>query len=198
VPFVTLTLAGLTLVVSVLPGPAGFLGYEREAVAAGEAWRPLTGQLVHWTPRMALADLAVLLVFGCWLERRSRGILAGAVTLALVSIGAGLHLWLTALDSYRGSSGLATACFAATAIFLACDPGREPRWRWIGLLALALLGAKIAWESWTGEALAAGTLPPGVRVVPRVHLLGAAAGLLAAGTGAWLRRRTGGPARSSV
>ena len=191
----TLALTGVALVLSILPAPGGpQLGYDRAAVAEGQFWRPFTGQLVHWTPRMALVDLSVVLAFGCWLERRSRGVAAGAILLALFSIGAGIHFWLTKLDTYRGSSGLATACFAATAAFLVCDSTLERQWRWSGLAALTLLAAKIAWEIGSGAALAAGALPPGIQVVPQVHLIGALAGLASAGAGAWLRTRAAEPA----
>jgi hypothetical protein len=43
---------------------------------------------------------------------------------------------------------------------------------------LLLLAAKIAWEMAAGGALVAGELPPGVTVVPAVHLAGALAGVL--------------------
>jgi hypothetical protein len=45
-PWLTLTLVALCMVAD---GTA--FQYERYRVAEGEAWRLLTGQMVHWTPR---------------------------------------------------------------------------------------------------------------------------------------------------
>jgi hypothetical protein len=42
---------------------------------------------------------------------------------------------------------------------------------------LLLTAGKIIWEWRSGQALAVGPLPPGIRVAFEVHLLGALAGL---------------------
>ena len=51
------------------------LEYHRDGVAAGELWRLLTGQLVHWSTAMLMADFAVLLVAGFLLARTSPRVL---------------------------------------------------------------------------------------------------------------------------
>jgi rhomboid family GlyGly-CTERM serine protease len=150
---------------------AGLLEYDRAAVNGGQLWRPLSGQLVHWTARMTLLDLGIILLLGAWLERRSRKLLVISLISAAMIIGAGLHLLPSGLDFYRGSSGLATALFVCVALILL----RE-KWRGLALLALLLLIAKMLWEWWSGAPIAAGDLPDGVSVTPLVHLLGAIAG----------------------
>ena len=61
-PWITATLAVLFAAASLAPARA--LEYERTRVATGEVWRLLSGQLVHWTPRMAAFDLGGALVQG--------------------------------------------------------------------------------------------------------------------------------------
>jgi rhomboid family GlyGly-CTERM serine protease len=168
---VTLALVGAGLLFSFIPGMAGLLEYDRDAVNGGRLWRLLSSQLVHWTARMTLLDLGVILLLGSWLEMRSRKLLVLSLTAAALLVGAGLHLLPSGLDYYRGSSGLATALLVCMALVLL----REKR-RGLALLALLLLAAKLLWELWSGTPLAAGNLPHGVSVSPLAHLLGAIAG----------------------
>ena len=60
-PWITLGLATLCAAMAFLPATA--LEYDRIRVGEGEAWRLLTGQTVHWTARMAVFDLGMLLGF---------------------------------------------------------------------------------------------------------------------------------------
>lgn len=174
-PWRTAALAGICLAAAVVPGSVEALQYDRAGVGAGEVWRLLTGQLVHWTARMALADLGVLLGLGAWLETRGEGRrLVLTLGLGALLTAVAVHLLSPDLLVYRGSSGLASALFVLTALHLARSTDRGPRA--LALLAVALFLAKAAWETVTGEALFAGPLAPGVRVVPLVHLLGGLAG----------------------
>ena len=178
-PWITPALVAASLLLSFLPGLAESLQYDREAVAGGQSWRWITGQLVHWTARMALIDLGMLTALGLWLERRSRALLAGTLLAAALAVAAGLQLFAGEVAVYRGSSGLATAAFAVVALLLLGDGSRRPAWRALGAAALLLLLAKTVWEILGGPALAAGRLPEHVSVTPAVHVMGAAAGLIA-------------------
>jgi rhomboid family GlyGly-CTERM serine protease len=179
-PWVTVALVGCAALLSTLDGLPARLEYDRDLVRAGEVWRPLTAQLVHWTPRMALADLGALALLGGWLEMRGRRrALAAGLLLAAAATALGVHLLLPRLVTYRGSSGLAAALFVLVAVDLAAGPGPEQR-RALAAAALALFAGKVIYETATGRAAAAGALPAGVAVEPLVHLLGGAAGLLAA------------------
>lgn len=185
-PWMTVTLVALC---SVLNGDA--LQYER----SGEAWRLLTGQMVHWTPRMAFFDLGMLLGLGAWLEIRGDRRLAAA-TLALGAALTALAVHLSPdLSIYRGSSGMASALFVLAAFRIADSPDRWTRT--LAVAAVALFLSKAAFESLAGETLFAGELPEGVRVVPLVHLLGGLAGAIAvpSGRGASWRPRAGSAAR---
>ena len=176
-PWVTLTVVSAALAVALIPGAGELLQYERAAVESGEHWRLLTGQLAHWTPRMATADLLVLLITGAWLESRSRRLVAWTFLTTGLLVGIAVHVWMPELLLYRGSSGIASGLFVVVALDIFGSPAR-PWMRHLALASLLLFGAKTAWETATGAALVAGQLPPGVLVVPTVHLVGALAGIL--------------------
>ncbi len=178
VPWFTLGIVAAALLVALLPGIEKALEYDRAAVGKGQVWRLLTGQLVHWTPRMMLADVTVLLVLGAWLESRSRRLALSTLLAGALLVGAGLHWFAPALSHYRGSSGLASALLVAASLDLAAGSSRL-RVRLAALAALTLFGVKLLWEMETGRALAAGPLLPGVAVTPWAHVMGGAAGLVA-------------------
>ena len=179
-PWVAAGLAAVFLAVAFISGSAEALQYDRARVIGGEVWLLVSGQLVHWTARMAMADLGVLLALAAVLE------LQGERRRLLVALGLGVALTAVAVFAlspgllvYRGSSGVASALFVLTALGAARAPGRGQRA--LAWLAVALFLAKAGWESLTGEALFAGPLTAGVEVVPLVHLLGGLAGLVAGG-----------------
>ena len=173
-PWTTVTLVTLCVAASFVP--AAVLEYDRARVAAGEVWRLLTGQMVHWTPRMALFDLGMLLGLGIWLELRGdRRLLAVALTLGACLTALAVHTLSPGLLAYRGSSGLASALFVLAAVRVADSPDRWTRA--LALTAIAFFLGKAAYESLAGQTLFAGPLPPSVRVVPLVHLLGGVCGL---------------------
>lgn len=180
-PWMTAGLIVLGAAASLLSAEA--LQYDRARVEAGEVWRLLTGQMVHWTARMAALDLGMLIGLGAWLEARGDRRSAG---LALL-LGAGLtalaiQVFSPNLILYRGSSGLASALFVLAALRIARSEARMPRA--LALLALGLFLAKAAVELVTRQAIFAGPWPAGVEVVPLVHLLGGLGGAAAAGLAA--------------
>lgn len=176
VPWLTFGLVAGGVVIFLVPGVGESLQYERARVLSGEPWRLFTGQLTHWTSRMAFADLAAVLVLGTWLERRRPGLLAVACLLGLATVGLGIHLLAPGVPAYRGASGLATTLFVLAAAGEMRER-RRPAALAVAIGALAVLAVKILWEGATGVALFAGEFPEGVRVLPLAHLLGAAAAL---------------------
>ena len=190
-PWMSVALTTLCAAASFWDGTA--LQYER----SGEAWRLLTGQMIHWTPRMALFDLGMLLGLGAWLEiRGDRRLAAVALGLGAILTAVAVHL-SPDLSIYRGSSGLASALFVLAAFRIADS---SDAWtRALAVAAIALFLAKAAFESLAGQTLFAGELPQGVRVVPLVHLLGGLGGALPAASGgvrcATARSRAGSAGR---
>lgn len=176
-PWITTVVSALFAVASFAPVQA--LEYDRIRVASGEVWRLLTGQLVHWTPRMAAFDIGMLLGLGIWLEvRGDRRLTAVALALGGGLTALAIHLLSTDLFVYRGSSGMASALFVLAAIRVA--DSTDPRPRILAIAAVALFLSKAAFESLAGQTLFAGPLPQGVHVVSLVHLLGGLGGLTTA------------------
>ncbi len=189
-PWLTLAIVAAAAAASTVPGVAAALEYRRQEVAAGEAWRLVTGQLVHWGARMAAVDLLMLLVLGVAVELRSRRLAALALALGFAATALAVQLDGTSVERYRGISGVASALFVALGLALALDSDRVAA-RGAAILALSLFVAKLAIEAWSGRALFAGPLPAGVRVLPSVHLAGGVAGALAFAAS----RRSSRPAR---
>lgn len=186
-PWIAVTLAAGGVAVAIIPGSAEALQYDRARVTAGAVWLLLSGQLAHWTARMAFLDLGMLAGLGAWLEARGeRRELVVALGLGAAGTALAVHALSPGLDLYRGSSGLASALFVLAALRLARTSLGTARF--LALFVLALFLAKAAWESHTGQALFAGPLAPGVRVVPLVHLFGGLAGAVAEWV-VWTRHR---------
>jgi len=176
-PWVSAAIAALCLAVAWVPGGGEALQYERARVAQGQVWLLLSGQLTHWSVRMAWMDLGVLLGLAAWLEAGGRRReMAFALGLGAVATAGAVQLSPDLLV-YRGSSGLASALFVLAALGIARSSRGATRG--LALLATGLFLAKAAWECRTGQALFAGPLAPGVRVVPMVHLLAGLAGAAA-------------------
>ncbi|HEV7509954.1 MAG TPA: rhomboid family intramembrane serine protease [Thermoanaerobaculia bacterium] len=179
-PWITVALAALCATAWFFPADA--LEYDRTRVAADEVWRLLTGQLVHWTPRMAAFDVGVLLGLGIWLELRGdRRLVVTSLALGGVLTALAVHALSPDLLVYRGSSGAASALFVLAAVRIADRP--DPMVRTLAIAAVALFLSKAAFESLAGQTLFAGPLPPGVHVVPLVHLLGGLGGLVGGSRG---------------
>ena len=177
-PWLTVALGALFAAAELVPAEA--LEYDRARVVAGEVWRLLSGQMVHWTARMAAFDLGMLLGLGIWLEvRGDRRLAAVALALSGGLTALAVHALSPDLLVYRGSSGMASALFVLAAVRIAESP--EPWSRALAITAVALFLAKATFESLAGQTLFAGSLPPGVQVVPLVHLLSGMGGLMGVG-----------------
>lgn len=168
--------AALVLVCLVL---AGFgdtareaLRYERLGLLDGQWWRAVTGHLVHLGATHTLLNLAGfgLLVWLFIDEIRPVEWLTAGLTAAL-AISLGLFALAPATDWYVGLSGVLHGYFALGAA-RTCHSQRR-----FGIVMLAALAAKLAWEQGLGtmpftQALAIGP------VIVDAHLYGALGGAL--------------------
>ncbi|MBL9214832.1 MAG: rhombosortase [Opitutaceae bacterium] len=164
--------------------------YERGLILQGQVWRLWTGHVVHWGASHFLWDLAVFLPAGCWLERLwpARARWFYAVTPGLISVL--LLAFDPALLRYAGISGLATGTLVLLA-GLQLRRRDEPRWPWIGVLAL--VAAKLLHELIARAPLMVQGFD-GIRTVPLAH----AGGVVCTGVFLWLRRKVAEPARTDV
>ena len=151
------------------------LRYDRTAIAAGEAWRVLTGQFVHLGPGHLAGNLAGLALL--WsLFARDRAVTAWAAMAAAsaAAVAAGLWWGSPGIDWYVGLSGLLHGLWAAAAV------SAWSRWRLEGVVTGALLALKLALEqAWPGQSLL-GSAGSGLPVVTIAHLYGALGGAAAA------------------
>lgn len=167
-PIVLLVLSSVLAVM----GEAAFLQfrYEREAIAAGAAWRLVSGHLVHlswghYLLNMAGLGLVWLLVGGALDLRRWLVVLVFLV----VAIDAGFWWLNPQLDWYVGLSGVLHGLLVA---------GLLAGWRKSpveNLVLLLLIAAKLGYEQWLGP-LPGSESTAGGPVVVNAHLYGALAG----------------------
>jgi len=182
-------LAALMAVLTVAgPAVVAKLRYERAAVLAGEAWRLVTGHLVHFDVThlgwnlLGLALVAWL--FGAEYSPMRWLLILAASTLA---IDAGFLLFQPQLDWYVGFSGVLHGAMAAGLV----------KWLvrtrdWITWLVACLFTAKLAWEHFAGPLpFTAASLD--LAVVHEAHSYGALGGFAMA---AWLETRRRGATRS--
>ncbi|MES3022922.1 MAG: rhombosortase [Pseudomonadota bacterium] len=153
------------------------LAYKRTAILDGQWWRLWSAHVVHFSPRHALVDGAVLALLGMVLEPRlgSRR-LALALLAGSPLIGLALVVLVPDMEHYRGASGLGMLLtVAAGALLWQHESGLR---QWLALLGLALL-AKTGADLF-GAGGGQGTLPPQVAVAWQAHLAGALCGALLA------------------
>ena len=157
--------------------------YDRDALAAGEYWRLVSGHLVHLGWGHLWPNLAALVVIGFLFEGTLRTtdwlltalVAGGAIDLGLFSLDPGVR-W------YVGLSGVLHGFVAAGAFELAL------RRQALGVILGVALSAKIVFEQTVGPVpLTAGAV--GGPVIVAAHLYGATGGLLTAAAARFVRRR---------
>ncbi|MET0118692.1 MAG: rhombosortase [Sedimenticola sp.] len=170
-PWRTLGLTGLTLVLYLLLGPAPeTLVLDREAIAAGEWWRLITGHWVHGDPQHLLLDTAGLFILSLLFERSPAWIYGTFLVSAMLLLDLMILLWLPWLETYCGLSGLLNALLAGGMLLLWRDSGDR-----LYLLVLAAAAGKIAVEIALDQALLSDTL---WAPLPEAHAFGLISGAL--------------------
>jgi rhomboid family GlyGly-CTERM serine protease len=157
--------------------------YDRDALAAGEYWRLVSGHLVHLGWGHLWPNLAALAVIGLLFEGTLRSV--DWLITALVAAGAidaGLFFFEPGVRWYVGLSGVLHGFVVAGAFELLL------RRQALGAILAAAVAAKIVFEQAVGPVpfTAASVGGP---VIVAAHLYGAAGGLLAAVAARFVRRR---------
>ncbi len=168
-----LTLAAAAVAVQVA-GWDRALCYDRVAILHGEAWRLITGHLVHLGWSHLVWNLAALALI--WpLAGRAMGPRAWWTTAVVCGVATSLLLlWrLPTLARYVGLSGLLHGLFAAGSLTWWRAGRRE------GGYLLLVLAAKLLWEQGFGP-LPTTTAMVGATVVVDAHIYGAMAGATSA------------------
>lgn len=164
------------LVAASLPACAGWLVYDRAALAAGEGWRLWTAHWVHFSTSHLAWNLVLLLAAGAWLERNRPGWLWRHTVAAAPLITLALWFVEPGMVRYGGLSALATSVITLlTLVQLTARRGDRALWAAI----LLLVAGRIAHDLLRGGALLSDFRDPGIRVSTWAHAAGAAtAGLL--------------------
>jgi rhomboid family GlyGly-CTERM serine protease len=144
--------------------------YDRLTISAGEWWRLATAHVVHLDAHHALLNAAGFALLWA-LFARSYAPLQWLVAtlLCLVAIDAGLLLLSRQVAWYVGASALLHGIFACGCIAWIRTGDR------MGIVALVLLAAKLAWEQHAGPLPMMGERP----VLTISHVYGAAGGAVA-------------------
>lgn len=170
VPYQTLLLCGVALGVYAWPVLPEVLIYDRLAVAHGEWWRLITGNLVHHDLRHLGYDIFAIAVAGALIEWREVVFYRTLLLTAGGTIGIVLYQVQPEIRFYGGLSGVATA---ATVYLCLCGLSDEAVWRRVCHGVLAATAVKIAYESVTGQSLTGMSHSSYFVPVPLAHSVGA-------------------------
>jgi len=178
--YVTVLVATASVAIALWPGAGSLFEFSRAALAAGEWWRVVSGQLTHFGLDHLAWDAGVFLVLGAMCERRNRTGTLACLGIATVLIPAAVWLLLPEMTTYRGLSGLDTALFALLGVMMFGEKWREGSRGGVAVIVFLLLGmvAKIAWEFVSGGTIFVDSSSGQFVPVPLAHLVGAAIGLL--------------------
>jgi len=175
IPIWTLLLCGVAASVFSLPLVQTALVYNRTAIADGEFWRLITGNLVHLSTPHFLYDVTALLVAGALIEMHRYRHFAMLCLVSGALIGMTLYVAMPEIIVFGGLSGVVTA-----AVTYLCLHGVQQggAWKWLCLLVLAGLVAKLGVEMAFGFSLTVGAGTQTFVPVPVSHAVGAATALL--------------------
>ena len=181
IPYRTLAVAAAAWVVAAVPGSLSFLNYDREGILSGEAWRVLSGHIVHAGATHLMWDVAGLLAIGFLFEEALGARYWTTWIVSAVTIAVGLLLFDPDLAAYCGLSGVLNGLWVAGSFTAANRERRRGRsaLTWFYRSCLAVLAAKLAVESFMGQAIFTDAASLGADPVPHAHVMGALGGLLA-------------------
>lgn len=171
-----LPLAVFFLSLALLAGGDAFredLRYERAAVAAGDAWRLLSGHFVHLgISHFALNMAGLGLVWYLVGDTMSRKQWLAVTAFSVAVIDLGLWFLNPELQWYVGLSGVLHGVLMAGLVVAASSEHKE------AIAVGIIVTAKIAWEQFSGP-LPGSEASSGGAVIVDAHLYGAVAGALA-------------------
>ncbi len=161
------------------------LQFDRDAIFAGELWRLVTGNFVHWSLEHFLLDALAFAVLGWMYDPQCRcrdngsllrlDSLPMLILLTSAGIGISLLAFQPQLMTYRGFSGVDSGLFAVV-IVSELMHATDSRRKWLCVVPAAIVFvAKLAFEVTTGDLFfATDSLGELGQPVPLAHAAGAA------------------------
>jgi rhomboid family GlyGly-CTERM serine protease len=176
----SLLLVALAAAVSLLPGAAAWLQYDRIALADGALWRVVTSHFVHWSAEHLFWDALALGVLGWICERENVGRFLACVAASAVLIPLALWIAEPQIAVYRGLSGIDSALFAMLAARITSEAISDKNWPRLALAGLVstALAAKVGFELLTRGTLFVDCAAAGMTPVPLAHVIGGLVGLV--------------------
>ncbi|MEE8388518.1 MAG: rhombosortase [Acidiferrobacterales bacterium] len=175
-PVYTLLIIGAAVAVYVMPGLPQWLVYERTHLESGQWWRLVSGHWVHFSLAHLVYNTLALAIAGYFIETRLHGRMLFLCLTSAVTTGLSVYWLAPGLMFYGGLSGIVNTTVAylcLSAFFII-----QSRRRWLFVVLLVLLLAKLIAEWITGASLFLHDLGRGVTPVPLAHVAGALTGLL--------------------
>jgi len=169
-PIWTLAVCACAVLVFFVPELETLLVYDRDAIAHGELWRLVTGNLVHFSATHLAYDLSAFVIPGTIIELRGYRHFPMLCLSAALLIGVAVFEFEPSLHFYGGLSGIVTA-----AVTYLCLQGvtEEGTWRWLCAAMLAGLAAKLWVELVLGKSMLSAFSTEAFVPVPLSHLIGA-------------------------
>ena len=174
-PYATLAVALLAVVIHLFPSLGGALQFDRTAAAHGQVWRFFTAHLTHFSEDHLRWDVFAFILLGTMAEFISRRGFWLTLGVAAFVITGGVGILQPHFATYRGLSGIDSALFGFVLAELLISGWRE-RHKFsivVGLFALGGFAAKCAFELGTGGAVFV-DVSTAFTPVPLAHLLGLA------------------------
>ena len=179
-PVASLLFVGFALAVSVVPGVADWLQFDRHAIARGELWRLVTSHYVHWSGDHLFWDTLALGILGWLCERDGVRPFLRCVAVSAVLIPLALCFAAPQMATYRGLSGIDSALFALLAVRVGRQSLSEKDWLKLSIAGIISGGfaAKVGFEYVTGATLFVDSTAAAMTPVPLAHVVGGLVGIV--------------------
>ncbi|CAB1060300.1 hypothetical protein D1BOALGB6SA_5066 [Olavius sp. associated proteobacterium Delta 1] len=178
VPYVSLLLSAVALLIHFYHPLRPHLLYTRTALADGHWWRLISSHWVHLNTDHLLWSAMTFFVLGSFCEIMDR--CKYVITIGIAAILIPLAIWtvMPHLAVYGGLSGLDCSLYSLLMVLVIKREWPSQNWIWITFhtIMLVLLPAKIIYEMASGLAIFVNNIRANMVPVPLSHLVGGVVG----------------------
>ena len=179
VPYVSLVLSAVALLIHFYYPLRPHLLYARTALADGDIWRLASCHWVHLNTDHLFWSAVTFFVLGSFCEIMDRGKYVITIGFSVILIPMAICLVMPHLEVYGGLSGLDCALYALLIVLIIQREWRTQNWIWIVfyIIMLVLLPAKIIYEMTSGLTIFVNNIHINMVSVPLAHLVGGLVGI---------------------